>query len=344
MSLLLAVQGAAAQPDDPFNLTEGLDESLESTGSELSFYQQIDDDVVAGVDPTLIYLLDAQSDPLDDTDLGYYQVIDNDPVVAPDTLQPNFDLDEPIDQEAFELSFYASQDDDPVVVDPSLAYLLDSGLDDDLAVPDSDYTVIADDVVVQPEDLQLLAEFDDSASQDGADLSFYQQIEDDAVGVQPDTLFGNFDLIEDVGLFDDAQSFYYQQDDDVVVPPGIPETGAGGLAIKPYYLSYEADDDDRQERERPVQRKREPFSVKLTKPEDNLKSLSEKLYALGKKLGQNKQTVKDRIKAEQKKQAEDLAAREAKLLVIVQMIELFETELHNENARRLLIILAEDRP
>lgn len=136
-------------------------------------------------------------------------------------------------------------------------------------------------------------------------------------------------------MFDDAESFYYRQDDDPTVAPDPPSTGGGGngYIISPSY-------------KREVEpSKREPFQVKWAEPgpELNLKALSDKLYALGKQLGRNKQAVKDLLKAKQASRAAELKARDAKLQLYMQLIETYELELYNKNAARLLILLADDR-
>ena len=295
---------STAQPDDPFNLTYGLDESLETLdldAGQLSLYQQIDDDVAAVLDLTLTYILDVTFDEADDP-VSFYQANEDEIELSP----AGFDLDEVIDQDPLGLSFYQQLDDDAVVAQPdelfgSFEYSDDTGLFDD-------------------------------------DTSFYQQLDDDAVGVQSDTLFGNFDFIDEAGLFDDATSFYYQVDDDatVVTPP---VTSAGGAA-KHYILSGERQS-EREPTPKPV---RQPFEVTLAKQPLDLKALSDRLFDLGQQLGKNKQAVKDRIKAEQiAAKSEQIAARDAKIVVILQLIQLFELELYNQNARRLLLILAEDR-
>ena len=296
---------STAQPSDPFNLTDGLDESLETldldTG-QLSFYQQIDDDVAVVLDLTLTYILDVTFDEIDDP-VSFYQANEDELELTP----TGFDLDDSTNQDSSDstdLSFYQQLDDDVVVVQPdalfgSFDYADDTGLFDD-------------------------------------DASSYQQIDDDVVVAQPDTLFGNFDFIDDAGLFDDATSFYYQIADDaaVVTPPAAPTAGG---AARHYILSGER----KSEREREPEPKpdREPFEVTLTKQPLDIKALSDRLFDLGKQLGKNKQAVKDRIKAEQ---AAAKAEQDEKIVIILQLIQLFELELYNQNARRLLLILAED--
>ena len=299
---------STTQPSDPFNLTDGLDDSLETldldTG-QLSFYQQIDDDVAAVLDLTLVYILDVIFDEAEDP-VSFYQTNEDEFDLSP----TGFDLDDSTNQDSSDfpdLSFYQQLDDDVVVVQPdalfgSFDYADDTGLFDD-------------------------------------DASSYQQIDDDVVVVQPDALFGNFDFIDDAGLFDDATSFYYQADDDaaVVTPPAAPT--AGGVA-KHYILSGERKNEAEREPEPEPKRNRQPFKVTLDKKPLDLKVLSDRLFDLGKQLGKNRQAVKDRIKAEQ---AAAKVERDEKIVVILQLIQLFELELYNQNARRLLLILAEDR-
>ena len=299
---------STTQPSDPFNLTDGLDDSLETldldTG-QLSFYQQIDDDVAAVLDLTLVYILDVIFDEAEDP-VSFYQTNEDEFDLSP----TGFDLDDSTNQDSSDfpdLSFYQQLDDDVVVIQP------------DALFGSFDY---ADDTSL----------FDDDASS-------YQQIDDDVVVVQPDALFGNFDFIDDAGLFDDATSFYYQADDDaaVVTPPAAPT--AGGVA-KHYILSGERKNEAEREPEPEPKRNRQPFKVTLDKKPLDLKVLSDRLFDLGKQLGKNRQAVKDRIKAEQ---AAAKVERDEKIVVILQLIQLFELELYNQNARRLLLILAEDR-
>ena len=263
---------STAQPSDPFNLTDGLDDSLETLdldAGQLSFYQQIDDDVAAVLDLTLVYILDVTFDEADEP-VSFYQANEDDVAVAqPDTLFGGFD------------------------------YADETGLFDD-------------------------------------DASFYQQIDDDASVIQTDTLFGNFDFIDDAGLFDNDTSFYYQADDDAAV--ATPPAATAGGASKHYIISGERK--IAREPEPTPKLDRQPFDVTLAKQPLDLKTLSDRLFDLGKQLGKNKQAVKDRIKAEQ---AAQIAAKDAKLSVILQLLQLFELELYNQNARRLLLILAEDR-
>ena len=268
----------AAQPDDPFNLTEGLYDDLEDLGLELSQYQQIDDDVA----------------------------------VAADTLPVSFDLAESIEQDLQDLSFYSQLDDDLAVAPDTLAYLFDAGLDDDVTRADS------------------------------AELSSYQQIDDDAAAV-PETLLGRFDFIEDAAQFGDAEtaSFYTTQDDDpiVVIPP---ITTAGGIAGHGRVHVLPSRHQDRAtDRHHVVTR--EPFAplreVKQAKETGgDLKALRDRLLDLGRALERNKQTVKDRIRAEQAR------AESPELMAILQLlITEYELTLYNQNAARLLIILADDR-
>ena len=331
---------STAQPGDPFNLTDGLDESLETLdldAGQLSFYQQLDDDVAAVLDLTLTYILDVTFDEADEP-VSFYQANEDDPVVAPETLPISFDLDEVIDQDSPDLSFYQQLDDDAVVAQPdalfgSFEYADDTGIFDD---DTSFYSQLDDDpAVAQPDALLFSFDLIDDVGISDDGTSFYQQLDDDAAA-QPDALLGSFDYLDDAGLFDDATSFYYQADDDaVVVTP--PVTTAGGVA-KHYILSGEKG--RKSEREPEPKPYRQPFEVTLAKPPIDLKALSDRLFDLGKQLGKNKQAVKDRIKAEQ---AAQTAAKDAKLAVILQLIQLFELELYNQNARRLLLILAEDR-
>ena len=299
---------STAQPGDPFNLTDGLDDSLETldldTG-QLSFYQQIDDDVAVVLDLTLTYILDVTFDEVDDP-VSFYQANEDELELTP----TGFDLGDSTNQDSadsLDLSFYQQLDDDVVVVQPdalfgSFEHADDTGLFDD-------------------------------------DASSYQQIDDDVVAAQPDTLFGNFDFIDDAGLFDDATSFYYQADDDaaVVTPPVTPTAGG---AARHYILSGERKSERETEPKPTPKPERQPFEVTLAKQPLDLKALSDRLFDLGKQLGKNKQAVKDQIKAEH---VAAKAAKDAKIVVILQLIQLFELELYNQNARRLLLILAEDR-
>ena len=145
---------STSQPSDPFNLTDGLDESLETldldTG-QLSFYQQIDDDVAAVLDLTLVYILDVTFDEADDP-VSFYQSNEDDLAVAPETLPISFDLDEVIDQDPQDLSFYQANEDE-LALSPA-SFDLDDSIDQD--------------------------------SSDSPDLSFYQQLDDDAAVAQPD--------------------------------------------------------------------------------------------------------------------------------------------------------------
>ena len=328
---------STAQPSDPFNLTDGLDESLETldldTG-QLSFYQQIDDDVAAVLDLTLVYILDVTFDEVDEP-VSFYQSNEDEFDLSP----TGFDLDESTNQDSSDspdLSFYQQTDDDvgvqPDTLPGSFDYADEPGLLDDAT---SFYSQLDDDVA-QPDTLFGSFDYADDTGLLDDDASFYQQLDDDVVVAQPDALFGNFDFIDDAGLFDDTTSFYYQIDDDaaVVTPP---VTTAGGVA-KHYIISGERKSEHKREPEQKPAR--QPFEVALDKQPLDLKALSDRLFDLGKQLGKNKQAVKDRIKAEQ---AAAKAERDEKIVIILQLIQLFELELFNQNARRLLLILAEDR-
>ena len=307
-----ADDAVAAQPDDPFNLTQGLDDGLEDLGLELSQYQQIDDDVA----------------------------------VAADTLPVSFDLAEPVEQDFAELSFYSQLDDDLAVAPDTLATLFDGILDDDVTPTGSDYFVTDDDVAVQPETLQQLFDLDPTVDQDaellsGLGLSFYQQIDDDPAAV-PETLIGSFDFIDAEAQFDDAASFYYQQDDDVIVVTPPVTTGGGGIAGTGRVHVLPSRQQDRATDRHHVD-KREPFTPlrevkRAEKPASDLKALRDRLLDLGRALERNKQAVKDRIRVEQAK------AESPELMAILQLlIDEYELTLYNQNAARLLIILADDR-
>lgn len=98
-------------------------------------------------------------------------------------------------------------------------------------------------------------------------------------------------------------------------------------------------------RDQEISFKREPFShpklreVKRAKETGgDLKALRDRLLELGRALERNKQAVKDRIRAEQAKETSP------ELMAILQLlIDEYELTLYNQNAARLLIILADDR-
>ena len=291
----LITLAGAAQPDGPFNLTEGIDEGLEDLGLELSQYSQTDD--VAQPDTPLPWQDDLQDAP-DELDGSSYQQLDDDPVAQPDSLRVDLAFDDATELDAPDLSAYVQVDDD----------------------------------AAQPDVLSIDQYFDDDTSTEPVELSIYSQVDDDLL--QPDTIFGAFDFIEDAGIFDSGESFYYQQDDDasaVVTPP----TGSGGAAGKTYVIS------GRRELEplnHYVPIKREPFEVKPEAPkEPDLKQLRDRLLDLGRALERNKLAVKDRIRAEQAKPfSPDL------LHIMQLLINEYEIELYNQNAARLLIILADE--
>lgn len=317
-------------PADPFNLTDELEHGSQEL--DLSFYATFDD-VAAVAEPTLDLLQDA---PIED-DLqasnSDYLVNEDLAAAAPDDVFPALDLADEAD-ESFDLSSYWQVDDDAAVAPGTLTENIDAQFDQSDETFDlSLYQQVDDDAIAAPDKLtENTGEQFDSALDDAFDASFYSTTDDD-VGAAPDTLFGNFDFIEDSGLFETAESFYYQQDDDATVPPVPPPTGAGGVAGRTYVISS-SERKHKPELER--KRNREPFDVELAKPPADIAELSANLFKLGKQLGRNKQAVKDRLKAEQA--AEDLVKWQA----ILRLITIYEIELYNQNARRLLVILAED--
>jgi hypothetical protein len=350
-----------AQPDNPFILYEILDEVLNSSpdlDKDASFYQQIDDDVVVAADTLAAQfdeLIEQQDYPVSD-----YILANEDEA----TLDISFDLTEQIDVDPVELSTYQQIDDDVVVAPETLVQAQEDALEQSDDVDVSFYQQIDDDVVAQPDSLQADFALDDAPDVDVPELSAYQQIDDDAAqpdtlaentgfidesesvvdelgfyaqqdddAAQPDTLFENTGFIDELDIDQIEFSSYIQLDDDVPIIVVPPTTGGGGRS----FIISSADVDHeitKQERKK----KREPFQeVVPAKTDQTLAELSAELFRLGQLLGKKRQAIKDRIKVEQAKQDE------AKRQIILQLITLFELEIYNQNAARLLILLSEDR-
>lgn len=332
-----------AEDEETLAASFDLAEPIEQEAFDLSFYSQLDDDLAVAPD-TLATLFDSiLDDDVTQTDSDYF-VIDDDLAVQPETLQQVFDLDPSVDQDSAELldglglTSYQQLDDDPVAQPDAL--LIDLAFDDSTELDSPDLSAYAqiDDDAAQPDVLSVDQYFNDDTSTEPVELSIYSQVDDDAA--QPDTIFGAFDFIEDAGIFDSGESFYYQQDDDVIVVTP-PVTTAGGVAGHGRVHVLPGRHEDRATDRHHID-KREPFTplreVKQAKETgSDLKALRDRLLDLGRALERNKQAVKDRIRAEQ--------AREdsPELLAIMQLlIHEYELELYNQNAARLLIILADE--
>lgn len=122
-------------------------------------------------------------------------------------------------------------------------------------------------------------------------------------------------------------------------PVAPPVTSSGGGI---YVLPGDSEPSPRPDHYVPI--KREPFeAVKLSKPEPSLKELRDRLFDLGRLLQRNKETVKGRIKAEQAAMALEDKAGAERFLVLQALIAEYELDLHNQNAARILIMLADER-
>lgn len=126
----------------------------------------------------------------------------------------------------------------------------------------------------------------------------------------------------------------------VAAPPVT--TGGGGIAGTGRVHVLPSRQQDRATDRHHVD-KREPFTPlrevkRAEKPANDLKALRDRLLDLGRALERNKQAVKDRIRVEQAK------PESPELMAILQLlIDEYELTLYNQNAARLLIILADDR-